>query len=163
MACGSPAIIDTADSSTPDAAPEPYIEIDTPVEPAWNPDELEEVLEAALATGIPDVLTLREHYRDFMLRGQTDCPLYENQNHESWVGVWASECTTDDGTEFFGTALYQEYHSDVAEEGEEYRFDMGMVASFELTDPDGSVFVGGGGFILTRGPMEYGVSWSVQL
>ena len=49
------------------------------------------------------------------------------------------------------------------DDGEEYRLDLGMVASFELTDASGSTFTGGGGFILARGPIESGISWSAQI
>ena len=165
IACPQAPVPISGDSGSSDstAAAEPYIEIETPSEPEWDASELEALLETAFSTGIPDVLTLREHYRDFMLEGEPDCPLYEDQNHTSWVGVWASECTTTNGTEFFGTALYQEYHGDDTGAGEEMRLDLGMVASFELTDTEGSTYVGGGGFILTRGPIEVGMSWSAQI
>jgi hypothetical protein len=164
LACGPSVVVPNPDdSASPETDPEPYIEIDTPDEPSWTAEELESILITAFETGIPDVLTLREHYRDFMLQAEEDCPLYEDSEHENWVGVWASECTTTSGIEFFGTALYQEYHSDKPGEGEEMRLDLGMVASYELTDTDGSTFVGGGGFILTRGPIEYGISWSAQI
>ena len=156
-------MLDPTDTATPEPEADPYIVIETPSDPAWTASELEGVLANAFATGIPDVLTMREHYRELMLQADDDCPLYEDQNNDSWVGVWASECTADSGTEFFGTALYQEQHGTTSEDGEEYRLDLGMVASFELTDATGSTFTGGGGFILARGPIEFGISWSAQI
>ena len=125
-----------------------------PLEPVMTTEEAIEAMEQALGWGIVDAINIFDVYVSFLTQRDSDCPPMENKNAKGYSGVWATiegeSCTASTGYSFSGLALFFEGFQVAGEEfeGEVFTSDLwnfAMVASFEMTDPDGHSFVGGGG------------------
>jgi len=113
-------------------------------------DHFVELIDQGLSSGLPNVIDYRNEYRSFMIHRDEDCPAFEGGSSDTteWVGVWFSNsiCISDDGYQYFGLALYHEEQA----ASHELDLNFGMLASYELTDEDGSTFFGGGGINFGR-------------
>ena len=119
-----------------------------PQEPELNILEIEERIHGGLEKGFPSPVRLRDLYGSFLLERESWCPHMENQDSETWHGVWFDDCSTLDGYSFWGTAVFFEFTDP--------NWSMDAMASYEMTDPQGYVFRGGGEFELDFVPEE---SW----
>jgi hypothetical protein len=125
------------------------MEVEAPDTPDRSLDDAIALFTSRIARGLPTALRVREVYRDRMGHRQLDppCPSFENPEASSWTGVWQSDCVTDGGTRFFGTAIYEEV---VAEDPEDASFELAMTSSYEITDVSGVKFTGGGSMAMER-------------
>lgn len=124
-----------------------------PLEPALTAEEAIAEMERALSWGLVDAVSIFDVYVSFLNQRDSDCPPMENKNAQGYSGVWATiegeTCTATTGYSYFGLALFFE---EIQVSGDEFegqvfttdRWGYSMVASYELTDPDGYSFVGGG-------------------
>ena len=119
----------------------------------WKAKKAQRKAGSALEQGLPSIIKLRATYASYMIHRTNTCPTMENQESSSWVGVWQSYCNSSDGYSFDGQALYNEEVNGVTlqdqpppQEGNTDEWYLNMVASFALTDPNGSEFIGGGEF-----------------
>ncbi|MCK6524839.1 hypothetical protein L6R49_25840 [Myxococcota bacterium] len=115
-------------------------------------DEALATVEDSLAVGLPDVLELHALYEEVMGHrelGNPGCPTYEDPTSTGPGGNWFDRgCTTDEGWTYFGNAVALHI---IGVNPDGYPIDaVGSSASFQITDPDGEVFVGGGGYNLDR-------------
>jgi len=134
-----------------------------PLEPALSAAEAVEEMERALSWGLVDAITIFDVYVGFLSQRDSDCPPMENKNSKGYSGVWATvageTCTASSGYSYFGLALFFE---ELQISGEEFegqvfttdRWGFSMVASYELTDPDGYTFIGGGSAVHSWELME---------
>ena len=115
-------------------------------------------VEETLAEGLPDVLNLHALYEDVMRHrelGDPGCPVYENADSTGPNGNWFDRgCTTTEGWTYFGNATALHI---IGINPDGYPIDaVGSSASFQVTDPNGATFVGGGGYNLDRLLIEDG-------
>ena len=116
-------------------------------------------VEETLAEGLPDVLNLHALYEEVMGHrelGDPGCPVYENADSTGPNGNWFDRgCTTTEGWTYFGNATALHI---IGINPDGYPIDaVGSSASFQVTDPNGATFVGGGGYNLDRLLIEDGV------
>ena len=109
-------------------------------------------VEEALAEGLPDVLNLHALYEDVMRHrelGDPGCPVYENADSTGPNGNWFDRgCTTAEGWTYFGNATALHI---IGINPDGYPIDaVGSSASFQIIDPAGAAFVGGGTYNLDR-------------
>lgn len=119
-----------------------------PEDPVLDVSTIEERIRAGLEKGLPSPIRLRNLYGSFLSQRENWCPHMENPDSSNWHGVWFDDCSTLDGYSFWGTAVFFEF-TDPA-------WTMEAMASYELIDPEGFVFVGGGEYELDVVP---NVSW----
>lgn len=119
-----------------------------PQAPTWSAEEVLAQLDAALAWGIADMPTIGETYAEFMEHREPTCPSMEDPDSTTIYGVWQSNaCVTEEGWIYDGLAMYSggcEGPEDNQEQPGQGYEEGGMLAQFQLTDPDGLVFLGGG-------------------
>ena len=126
----------------PSQVEEPTFSIEArPDTPTYSLDEMESILSQLQSGGLPHPLRVLELYGHFMEQRSGTCPQLENPNADDWMGVWDDDCSTSSGHHYFGTALYgadqiSDEHIDV--------WIFNILCSFELSDPQGETFVGGG-------------------
>lgn len=125
-----------------------YVSPLAPPEPELDIASLQTAVVANLQKGFPSPVQLRNLYGSFLTRRETWCPHMENANSGTWHGVWFDDCTTTDGYSFWGTAVFFEFTDP--------NWSMEAMASYQLTDPQGYEFVGGGEYELDFVPEE---SW----
>ena len=125
-----------------------YVSTMIPDEPELDITGIETAVIADLEKGFPSPVQLRNLYGSFLTKREMWCPHMENANSGTWHGVWFDDCTTSDGYSFWGTAVFFEFT--------EPNWSMEAMASYELTDPQGYEFVGGGEYELDFVPDE---SW----
>jgi hypothetical protein len=112
-----------------------------PSDPTLDIDELLLSTKNALESGLPTPPLIRDTYASFLVNREYGCPMMENSDTTSWVGVWFDSCTTNSGYGFFGTALYGE---NLIQDGDTTDWSYELVSSYELWDPNNYVFIGGG-------------------
>jgi hypothetical protein len=137
-----------------------FSDIGGPGSPEMGRKAMEEGFIEAMETGMPSALQLRDLYEDFMLKREPDCPHMENQESDSWGGVWYDDCSTAEGYRFFGNAYYEEEET---QEGDLHLWTFNTVSSFELTDPDGETFTAGGEFESEWESGGGGTSWFFRI
>ena len=115
------------------------LDLGGPQSPELSLDVLEESVLAAFQSGLPTSIQLRNIYASFLQNRQGGCPAMENQSSGTWQGVWFDDCSTTGGYHFWGTAIFFEFD-------EENSWAFNGVASFQLQDPQGYTFLGGGEF-----------------
>ncbi len=115
-------------------------------------------VEATLAEGLPDVLDLHALYEEVMGHrelGDPGCPIYENRDSTGPGGNWFDRgCTTAEGWTYFGNAIGL-HITGLNPDGLPID-SVGALASYQITDPNGAMFVGGGGYNLERVLVEDG-------
>jgi hypothetical protein len=111
-----------------------------PNEPELDVSVVEERIRAGLDKGFPSPIRLRDLYGSFLSERESWCPHMENQGSDTWHGVWFDDCSTLGGFSFWGTAVFFEFT--------EPNWSMEAMASYEMTDPQGYVFLGGGEYEL---------------
>ena len=114
---------------------------DRPQVPTYTTQEIESLINSLILKGIPQPLRVLELYEEFMSQRSSDCPRLENPNADDFMGVWDDNCSTAEGHHYFGTALYgadliSDEHIDI--------WIFNILCSFELSDPQGETFIGGG-------------------
>ena len=119
-----------------------------PNEPILDVDTIESRIHASFQKGLPSPISLRNLYGSFLSQRESWCPHMENPDSTNWHGVWFDDCSTLDGYSFWGTAVFFEF-TDPA-------WTMEAMASYELIDPQGFTFIGGGEYELDVVPNE---SW----
>lgn len=117
-----------------------------------TPEEALATVEETLAEGLPDVLSLHALYEEVMGHrelGDPGCPAYEDPTSTGPGGNWFDRgCTTAEGWTYFGNAVTLHI---IGINPDGYPIDaVGSSASFQITDPNGLTFVGGGGYNLDR-------------
>ncbi|MEC7986071.1 MAG: hypothetical protein VX278_12985 [Myxococcota bacterium] len=138
---------------------EPIEEVEPKADTGFGPESpeldaatLEERTQAALELGLPSPIRARNLYESFLTQRENNCPSMENQSSGTWQGVWFDDCTTNGGYHFWGTALFFE--------DKEETWSIEAMASFELTDPEGYTFIGGGEYELDWVPNQ---SWFFRI
>ena len=119
-----------------------------PQEPALDVATIEARIHAGFEKGLPSPIVLRNLYGSFLSERESWCPHMENPDSTNWHGVWFDDCSTLDGYSFWGTAVFFEFT--------EPAWTMEAMASYELIDPQGFTFIGGGEYELDVVPNE---SW----
>ena len=119
-----------------------------PQESILDIDTIESRVNESFEKGLPSPILLRNLYGSFLTQRESWCPHMENPDSTSWQGVWFDDCYTLDGYSFWGTALFFEFT--------EPTWTIEAMASYELVDPQGFTFVGGGEYELDVVPNE---SW----
>ena len=155
-----------------DEEPDPTVPEFGPLEPELSPDEAVEKMEQALSWGLVDGITIFDVYVSFLSNRDADCPPGESEDIEGYGGVWATvigeSCTADTGYTFLGLSLFYEELVFAGEKlgktgtlATEDRWGYSMVASYELTDPEGFSFIGGGSSIHSWAQQEDGaIAWN---
>lgn len=117
------------------------------VQPVWSADEAFTALNFAFSLGIPEPFSLGRVYEGAMGHadfGDGACPNYEDPANRTAWGTWyTAGCTSTDGWSFYGTA--EAYMGTRAVDGGT-ETSVGGLASWEITDTEGALFVGGGSF-----------------
>jgi len=126
---------------------------DTPAyQSDFSPQQVENAVVEALESGLPTALRLRNLYESFLQNREPGCPDMEVQNSETWQGVWFDDCATSNGYYYWGTAIFFESE-------EAGLWDFNAVLSFEMWDPDGYRFVGGGEFESSWDDQGDSIAW----
>ncbi len=124
--------------------------------PSWGPDSPERSAEESLALlvdtfdrSVVDPVDVGRVYNAFMEQRESDCPMYEDSTAEGVPGVWFTPgCTTTTDWTYTGQAQYMEMCEEQSDEHGAFSFyNIGMLAQFQNTDPDGELFVGGGNLV----------------
>ena len=118
----------------------------------FSPQQVETAVKTALESGLPTAVRLRDLYESFLQNREPGCPDMEVQNSETWQGVWFDDCATSSGYYYWGTAIFFETEEDGL-------WDFNAVLSFELWDPAGYRFVGGGEFESSWDDQGDTISW----
>lgn len=147
------------DSCSDDAEPgagNPLFDVQVPTTLERPLEEVLALLEDRLALGLPTPLRVREVYRDLMNQREWDtvldlpCPTFEDQTSDTWIGVWQSDCDTTTGYHFYGVANYFEIGESDESDETTALFELAMLSSFEISDPEGLTLIGGGTMGLER-------------
>ena len=158
VACVGP-VETPADSAPEQDTAGAHLAIDPPHQALQlTAEEALATVEETLAEGLPDVLNLHALYEDVMRHrelGDPGCPVYENADSTGPNGNWFDRgCTTTEGWTYFGNATALHI---IGINPDGYPIDaVGSSASFQVTDPNGATFVGGGGYNLDRLLIEDG-------
>lgn len=110
-----------------------------PIQPLDTNIEIQ--VQELISLGLPHPLRILDMYNFFMEQRSSSCPSLENPNAQNWMGVWDDDCSTPEGNHYYGTALYG---SDMISDEYIDVWLFNILCSFELTDPQGETFVGGG-------------------
>lgn len=136
FACGA------EDSGTVDKEKDlQFQDLGGPSSPNTALDDIVNATQLALQSGLPTPALIRDTYASFLVNREIGCPMMENSDTTSWVGVWFDSCTASNGYGFFGTALYGQ---SLIQEGDMIDWSYELVSSYELWDPNDYVFIGGG-------------------
>ena len=94
------------------------------------------LLDAVLAVPLPDPISVARHYQNWMQHADASCPGENN-------GVWDNPgCTTEEGVEFAGKAVF--FWAGESESGAgEVRVDMALLSSVVVRDGERFVEMGG--------------------
>ena len=122
-----------------------FVDTGEPEAPALQLAEVGAFLNGRFAETAPSAGSMAVAYTELMGHRTLTCPKAEYATLKTWV-VWAAEgedCTTEDGWVFSGLANAQGACEKI--DGGTM-VDVGVLASFQVTDPDGLLFYGGGSF-----------------
>jgi hypothetical protein len=146
LACAAPTEGESGESGPADtafdsAAPES-------VTPVWGLTEVEAVIAGDLADERPSPQPVLRGYAMLLQHASPGCPSFEDPNRGNWQG-WATiigeTCYSEDGWGWFGLTQASGV-CDLDPEGTSV-LGLGVVASFEVTSPEGVSYVGGGTFL----------------
>ena len=147
LACAAPANRAAPAVAAPRGV-EPLVE--APAQP-WGPPQAPladhvAALEAALALGMPNPVSLTDLYAMVIDHADETCPFWEVPEEGDQAEVWSGGCVTAAGYGFEGLSI----QTDLREEGEEElrSHEIESLASFRLTDPTGAVLTNGGEYLL---------------
>lgn len=108
--------------------------------PSWSPAEVEAVVAAALAIGLPDPIVINEHFQVAMSGADAGCPPSSSESGGTGFSIPQSSCRSEAGYNYYGVGDYLE-----DADGDPTTDDWMMgICSFEITFPDGNVFTCGG-------------------
>lgn len=106
--------------------------IDAGVTAAWSPQDMADAVTAMTLAPVIGASAVRSTYLDLMAQGDAACPGSDTQ----LLGSDLSGCTAASGTFYAGVSVWTE--QDTAPES--WR----LSGDFEIVDPDGHRFIGGG-------------------
>jgi hypothetical protein len=121
----------------------PFAGVGGGLDAAWGPGSIDAHLDAALDAGIPHPNDHHDALQRAMSHAGGGCPQYEDPATTTGLGTWFTSGCTAGGWTFEGLTVFSEDHQPDA-------WTFGGIASFEITDPDGELFVGGGSFAHDR-------------
>ena len=136
---GGPAAGGVGGGGSPPDTGSPFAELGPGPTPTWPPGAFGGTVDAALAGGIPHPHGLRVALAAAMDHAGGGCPRYEDPGTTTGLGTWFADGCAAGGWTYAGLAVFSERHGPDA-------WDFGGIASFEITDPQGAVFIGGGDF-----------------
>lgn len=140
----------TVDSPPPPASPESEA-------PVWSAEEAVRQLDAALAQGLPEPRQLASAYAGAVLQGDPTCPMLSTAGASvPGAGVWFAECESTSGWWYSGSALYEDTAGST---GRSLR----ITSSFDITDPTGGRFRGGGEVLYESETDGTGTVWEGQV
>ncbi len=124
--------------------------------PVWTGKEALAEVEAALSHGLPDAILLRDHYLEGISHIDPVCPMRESEAATFVNGLWFDDCYSDQGFHYDGLGIFEEQRTAST-------WYLSGVANFEITNPKGAVFAGGGEFALDLQATATGTAWTSRV
>ena len=138
------------DTAAPaDSGEEAAWEATGPDSPTW--DSVEAIrTEQAFATDMVDPEDVIAAYKEVFAHRSPGCPDTEDPDQVGANGVWFTRgCTAEDGSTFEGQGIFADVCAMEDDGGGPApQRDVGLLAQFEMSDPAGQSFLGGGGMSL---------------
>lgn len=126
------ALLLSACASGPAAETGAAPEVDAGVEPVWSVQDMADAVLTMTREPAVSTLEVRSTYLDLMRRGDTDCPGSDTQ----LVSVTLNGCTADTGYFYAGVSVWTEQTTPTS--------GWRLSGDFEIIDPEGRRFIGGG-------------------
>lgn len=128
-----------------------------PPTPPWTADEVRTRLDSVMTGDWPSPAHLRDTYLSAMSHGDAACP---GSTVELTDPSTAMEgCTADSGWHYQGNAVYSAGETPGSTGGSQWW----ISADFRITDPEGHLFMGGGGVSMSHMSAGSSVIWHGQV
>jgi len=121
--------------------------------PQWTAQEVADIVSAVLTDSLPNTLVLAQTYLDIMGRGDDDCPGSANIILAELDG-----CTSESGVTYIGVGHLDRSLEDTEVMGVAGQnwFMRSQIADFQMLEPEGEAFYGGGSILYKLSTYEDG-------